>query len=341
MNETVMRPDRAEAAAAYVARVREALADLPADDADDLVGGLAADLAERAAELPEGTDLANALGEPSAYAAELRSAAGLPPMAPPPVGPRPGVVHRFEAWLRGRGRLALARWPWLADLRATWWLVRGGVLVGALALTVLIGYPFGFKVLLMLAGAALSFVWGRRGESPLGSAPNRLAVVGNAFALLFLLPVATQALAAGGAVAVAPPGEAVPAPAGVWVDGESALSLYAYDAAGNRVDRVRLFTQYGQAVSVDPQGWEGRDGSRQPPRRPDGSFDVDGSVFPVRWGLLTGWEPSPDGWDPPLRITPLAPAATPTAGRPGPVAPVESPAASTPSATGSPGAPAP
>ena len=59
----------------YVQQVRAELADLPPDDVEELTGGLEADLAERLAESPDG--LAG-LGSPQVYAAELRSAAGLP-----------------------------------------------------------------------------------------------------------------------------------------------------------------------------------------------------------------------------------------------------------------------
>ena len=58
--------------------VRAALADLPAEEVDDLTEGLEADLAESLAE-----DLRRTLPDPVAYAAELRLAAGLPGRAAP------------------------------------------------------------------------------------------------------------------------------------------------------------------------------------------------------------------------------------------------------------------
>ena len=62
---------------AYVLAVRAWLGDLPADEVEDLTAGMEADLAERAAE--SGGPLGGLLGQPEAYAAELRAAAGLPP----------------------------------------------------------------------------------------------------------------------------------------------------------------------------------------------------------------------------------------------------------------------
>ncbi|GAA3618916.1 hypothetical protein GCM10022223_39650 [Kineosporia mesophila] len=55
----------------YLAAVRTALADLPADEVDELTGGLEADLAESLAENGSPVEV---FGPPEAYAAELRSA---------------------------------------------------------------------------------------------------------------------------------------------------------------------------------------------------------------------------------------------------------------------------
>jgi hypothetical protein len=62
---------------AYVTAVRSWLSDLPSDEVEDLTAGMEADLDERAAET--GDRLGALLGEPEAYAAELRAAAGLAP----------------------------------------------------------------------------------------------------------------------------------------------------------------------------------------------------------------------------------------------------------------------
>ena len=62
----------------FATAVRRSLADLDAEDLSDLTDGLEADLADKLADGAE-------LGDPAAYAAELRAAAGLE--APP----RPSV----------------------------------------------------------------------------------------------------------------------------------------------------------------------------------------------------------------------------------------------------------
>ena len=67
------------------------------------------------------------LGEPEAYAAELRSAAGLPPRVD--VVAAPDAVRR-EPWTDRLARDAhglVERHPWLRELRPTWWLARGAV----------------------------------------------------------------------------------------------------------------------------------------------------------------------------------------------------------------------
>jgi uncharacterized membrane protein len=65
----------------YLGAVESALSDLGPDERDELLEDLAAHLAEVAAD--SGLPLRNSLGTPAAYAAELRSSAGLAPAADP------------------------------------------------------------------------------------------------------------------------------------------------------------------------------------------------------------------------------------------------------------------
>lgn len=306
MNDVAVRREAVAGIREYVARVREALGDLPLEEVDDLIGGLEADLTERARELSIEGDPVVAFGDPTAYAEELRAAAGLAP-AELLVAPRQGPVWRIESWLRESGRRRLARWPWLADAVPVWWAMRGAVLGGFVAITILRSYPFAARFVVVLTGVALSFWWGRRGERAIGSSGNRVLLATNLLALLFLLPVTSEmtrerVVHDSGFVSGAVPG------GGVWVDGRQASNLYAYDAQGNRIDRVRLFDQHGQALVVDSESWTELGPDRQPPVTAEGEFDVDSNIFPIRWGSLTGWESSADGWEPPVRISELAPA---------------------------------
>lgn len=87
----------------YLAGVRAALADLPEAEVAEILDDVAAHLADLGEELGAGAGTAEftaRLGEPAAYAAELRSAGGYPP-APPPAAPV------SEAAGTGTARLAL------------------------------------------------------------------------------------------------------------------------------------------------------------------------------------------------------------------------------------------
>jgi hypothetical protein len=117
----------------YLDRVRAALSDLPDGTREELLQDLPAHLDEVRAELGDDAGdgaLAGRLGRPEDYAAELRSAAGLPP---PAVASAAGVA---PSWPKFRQRLARAAGSAkpglvLADLRVIWWVLRG-VLVAEL-----------------------------------------------------------------------------------------------------------------------------------------------------------------------------------------------------------------
>ena len=268
-----------------------------------------ADLAERAAE--SGDTLGALLGEPEAYAAELRSAAGLPPRWVPvaaAAAPGSGALRSLRASLRATGDDAVRRFPWLRDLRPTWWLARGAV-AGWVVQSVL-GTSSWF---LPVVGAALSFWIGRRtaaGRMPSWS--RGLLVAGNALAIVLLLPATGSLLSSGG-----DDGEMSAAfvPDGLSLNGEPVQNLYAYDAAGNRLEDVRLYDQYGQPLEVwagvvpGPIGLDGREGAAW--RTDERAL----GVFPLR--LSAGGDPwvVEDGaWVPPVLIAPLAGSSEPTPG---------------------------
>jgi hypothetical protein len=107
----------------FARAVRAALADLPADELDDLTDGLEADLAER-----ESDEKSPDFGDPVAYADELRSAAGLPYRRPPSSFVQLGAIlqHWREAAANtirsNRGVAAVI--AFLASLRPVWWVYR-------------------------------------------------------------------------------------------------------------------------------------------------------------------------------------------------------------------------
>ncbi len=299
---------RTEDVRAYIGAVRAWLDDLPQEDVDDLTFGMEADLAERAAEGQ--LRLGDLLGEPEAYAAELRSAAGLAPRTATVEGASsPGGFAALGGAVSDAGARALERWPWLRDLRPVWWLARGGAL--AMVVIVLLGLGAFVWVLVPIA-AGLSFWVGRRsvarpatdGTGWLGWSVNAVAVVAVGYSLL----VAAVSLPGGGG------GTAVEeyVPPGLVLDGGMVGNLYVYDAQGNRVEGARVFTGTGRGVFVDPTIVDsGPDGL---PYRPDGSVDVATDVFPLQLGDRDPWAGAPDGWTPPLALPPLpgAPAPTPS-----------------------------
>jgi hypothetical protein len=150
---------------AFAKGVRAALSDLPPEEVDDLTEGLEADLAESLAE-----DLRRTLPDPVAYAAELRTAAGVPPRKTE----RRGLAAELgRARDRARERLVAERdrnpavasaLDFVVTLRPAWWLVRAWVATWLLAwiFGVQDGWWFGGVFWIVLPVLALvSVQWGR------------------------------------------------------------------------------------------------------------------------------------------------------------------------------------
>ena len=308
MNDTTMMGAAlAEDVRAYVAAVRAWLADLPADEVEELTAGMEADLAERAAE--SGGPLGALLGQPEAYAAELRSAAGLPPRADvvaPDAVPREPWTDRLER----EAHELVARHPWLRELRPTWWLARGAVAGWVVAQL----FGTGRVVLLPLLGAALSMWLGLvlRRREPLGNGLGVALGAGNALAVVLLLPMLAFYTAGSGEFTDVS-GPAL-IPDGLSSGGGRVSNVYVYDAAGQRVSDVRLFDQDGNPLTVSsevvpvPTDLNGPELGEWPP---DPSAL---GVFPLRIVATADPWMSADGqWAPPLVMAPLARSAQPSA----------------------------
>lgn len=271
MNDT-LRDARPEATA-FIAQVRSRLSDLSDDDREDLLGGLEADLDEK---LADGAPL----GDPSAYAVELRLAAGLPEhprRRRRPTLPTTGSVTR---WLdAGRHRFltlatSRARGPWelLVALRPVWWVARAWVAVTLLdrwtgpwePISVLpsFGVPLAGWALLAMAVVVSTLVG--LGRLWPGSGPER-----RASARVALLAVNVAALVVPTTWGVAGPGYLAGQPSmevytsgvrdgaaqpGLWVDGRAVRNVFAYDAAGQPLEGVQLFDQAGRPIRVLADG---------------------------------------------------------------------------------------
>ena len=256
MNVPVARP----AAVLFVTAVRAQLDDLTAEEVVELTGGLEADLDDALAD--QGRSPAGQFGDPVAYAAELRAAAGLPPRAVP--GGRrgaaglPGVIRR--AWGRGERALATARghrwWPGVSDfaltLRPVWWTVRA--LVAFSAVQAFLGMsgdqvPHSLVALLLLAACVvISVELGRRHAAGRGRWQRGLIGAGNVLAAVLFLPVLAGALTPSTSVNEVP--YAVPPENGLWLDGVEVRNVFPYDAQGRPLTGVQLYDENGRPVAV-------------------------------------------------------------------------------------------
>ncbi|MFD6177061.1 MULTISPECIES: hypothetical protein [unclassified Isoptericola] len=280
----------------YAQAVRLQLADLGPEVVDELTDGLEADLAEAYTDAsapldgvpgrPDAADdvaldLAAHFGAAAAYAAELRTAAGLPlalPDAPGRSGKRSFAARRAlvaDRWRRAWHPVtSTPQWDRLRvlgrELRPAWWVARGW-LVGA----VLVAWftdgrpslvPGGVGELMAMSLAALvSVQWSRGHWLPVGWRA-RTTVAASVVAVLAVPAVASAtydgsvhgstggggsydagyAAAQNDASSVGYGGYS--GDDGVWVDGMQVSNLFAYDAHGDPIKDVQLFDDRGRPV---------------------------------------------------------------------------------------------
>jgi len=263
----------------FLAAVRAQLADLDADEQRDILDGLEADLSDLVAERGRG-----ALGDPVAYARELRAAAGLEPdMA--------RTRERVALSTRAHTLLDIARREWdrlvsalpgdvpglLTTLQPILWVLRGWIAVEVAALWLgdwsLTVVPGGGAtgVAAALVGIALSVQLGRGRLWPtLGwrrvAALRVLVLVLNVFALV-MIPVVVNGFEHGrtdryergfqqgfreGALSMQEQVKSANK-AGLYLDGTWVSNIYPYDAQGRPLVGVQLFNQVGKPINVITQ----------------------------------------------------------------------------------------
>ena len=308
---------------AYVLAVRAWLGDLPADEVEDLTAGMEADLAERAAE--SGGPLGGLLGEPEAYAAELRASAGLPSRGRSSQATVTRLTRTLDA-----ARASLLAQPWVApvlgfltSVRPVWWVLRAWVLVAAVCLaqwgpvngwsTRLPLVPHvgsgAWGLLVVFVVAVLSVQAGRHAWAPRG---RRNLTVANVLLVLAAAPVLTSLAHVtqwrmGRTVEIQyltrAPEE------GVISRGESVRNIYPYDANGHLLTDVRLYDDTGRPLDLQL----GQDPNRR------SVFDSTGqpatNAYPYRYfepGTRVVANPlaGPQVTAPPLVPQPMKPAAT-------------------------------
>ena len=330
-----------EGVAAYVREVRAELADLPSEDVDDLTGGMEADLTELAAE--SGGDLVGRLGSPSQYAAELRSAAGLPE---PVTGPGPRRRPLGEASTHARASFAMLTeqhsWlrsvtAFLVTLRPAWWLMRG--YLAAWAVVSLLGgmrglRPHGVLGLSMALVAMVVSVQLGRGWLRHMPMTRPLLVLGNATAVVVALVASTSGVTSGESNAFTTTDSPLP---GVSLNGQQVGNIYTYDSFGTRISDVRLFDQDGRPLGGGDDVYDPNGNPRGVVRDSSGAPLM--NVYPRAlfgsdpWQVTDPANPqeNPPVWTPPVSIVPLTSTATAT-----PTATVPAPTASAPTATSKP-----
>jgi hypothetical protein len=238
----------------FARAVRSALADLPADEVEDLTDGLEADLAERAAD-QDSPDF----GDPITYANELRSAAGLPPrVATRPSGLDGVFLSTWNDFTQGLREFyshpfAARVGAFFVSLRPVWWLVRGWALYGVLVW--LFNVPsFQLTLLTFVVGAGtliVSVQWGRGKWLP--RLWMRRGLLGLNILLVVLTPVILIATLSGfssqmDAAYASGAHDGEHEQNGLSYNGRQVSNIFAYDATGKALTKVQLFDQSGRPL---------------------------------------------------------------------------------------------
>lgn len=233
----------------FARAVRRQLLDLGPDTTDELTDGLEADLGDKLAD-------GDALGDPAAYAAELRAAAGFGARTPRAVR----VLDRISsAWHGLLARLApIAALPVVAPvvamlvaIRPVWWLVRGWALFYVFSgFNAIPNNPW--DLLAFPAALVLSVQWGRGKWLPWRW--SRGGVIALSVIALLAMPNLTTAVAE----RLTFPDEMDPweyIGDGILLDKQYVTNIFAYGPDGELLSGVQLFDQNGRPLSVVSPKW--------------------------------------------------------------------------------------
>jgi hypothetical protein len=253
------------AVADFAAAVRAALSDLAPDEIDELTDGLEADLTDRLSETHVSESDAADLGDPRAYAEELRAAAGLPhrPAA------RAGFAAEF-AELRhapmiiatafrefGAAHPILGRVrAFSAALRPLWWVFRAAVVTALIVNTVRPGWwqPInGLTVVIGIAALVVSVQFGRGRWLPFAWMRGLLLAVNVILAIcapFIVVGVATAVNNDWYSATYADQSSGDMSGTGLLENGSPVANIFAYDAQGNPLTDVQLFDQDGKPLNI-------------------------------------------------------------------------------------------
>jgi hypothetical protein len=251
----------------YAQAVRDALADLPASEREELLEDLDDHLAEVAAE--SDVPLEERLGSPLAYAAELRAvyggrtaepSVGMSTRARRRIGRLPGAAHARLMHLPPYRQAA----SFLPDLRPGWWVLRG---YAAALLLLSVIEPVGLTpndpvAWLFTLTVIWASVWlGRRTAAGTGPGWGRaMLIMVNAAAGLLIVAGVVEAshMEDLGDVALQYD-DYGPAPVGVsnvaMLDGGEIYNILPYAEDGTPLKNVRLYDQDGKPITLDPEAY--------------------------------------------------------------------------------------
>jgi hypothetical protein len=237
---------------AFAAAVRTALDDLPRDEVDDLTDGLEADLTDRA--LDSGSA---ELGDPVAYAEELRSAAGLSargarrsrgPVLDQAIANARENLRELRAHPRAQAAL-----DFFGALTPVWWIARAWLVY--LLVSALAGDPHLLPVnpllLAVLVVAVIASVQVGRGRWMVRPALRSVVVLVNVVAVIAAPFVIGWTYAVQQAAEYSSYLQPEPYyPQGLTRDGVPITNVFAYGPDGEPLEGVQLFDQDGEPLDL-------------------------------------------------------------------------------------------
>lgn len=311
MNDTTLKNAVPGEVDVFVAEVERRLADLTAEERDELVGGLRADLCERLADHDGPESAEQVLGDPATYAAELRTAAGFAPVMTARRERRQLAVVVGElldagrrTWVELVDKVPGSPRAFLESLQPVWWVVRAWVAWMLLQETRhATSIDYGPLWLAMLALMVVGSVQLGRGGGAVarlrGHVAARLLLIGLNVVAVCLLPGAVDRARWSTAYEVLDQqgyDQSSEYSRGLFYDGTELTNLLPYDADGKPLTGVQLFTKDGRAVAINDGVIEDDGMSIVYPWLSNGTPRF--NVFPLPVGPLDEetWERDPDAW---------------------------------------------